>query len=145
MDEMRYDPPVPPPPGDPGPFRSEDQPRYWGSGALLTLVVVGLVVGFAVGAFAGSDPAPVAAAAPAGNVEPASAPEACLAAISTAEDIFDIAAEGFAAAQHGFEAAADFDTAGILAANGEMQTASEKIRGITSDWQQARDECRASA
>lgn len=133
MDEMRYDPPVPPPPGDPGPIRSEapaaSRPQY---GALIALLVVGLVVGFAVGG-AGPDAAPVAAAAPA----TVSVPQACLEAAHAGQRGMDLGAEGFGLAADALTALGDMDWI-------ELDRLTDKVNDLAGPISDTRDELDAA-
>ncbi len=119
--------------------------------ALVALLAVGLVAGFAVGGAAANPPAaaPATVTAPpeiqTNNIEVKVTPQSCLDALDSAETIFNYAARGFGAASRGFNAASRLDVAGIVAANNDMNAAAKLVGTETGSWKRARDACRNSA
>lgn len=71
-------------------------------------------------------------------------PQACLDAISYAEQGFDYAAQGFGYSSDAIKAVSEFDVAGIQAANAGMQDVQSKMAALNPLLQAAKADCRAA-
>lgn len=72
-------------------------------------------------------------------------PEACLRALDLADQGLTLAGEGMGHAAAGFTAISQYDAEALEDATAGMRRTTTKIRAVTPEYHQTRDECRASS
>lgn len=118
--------------------------------SIVVVLGVALMLGFMIGIGVASTAGPeTTTTTKPGTVtetrEAATVPRPCLDALGYADTGFGYAADFAAYASDGFDAAARFDVDEMNEARAGIDEVTEKINGISADWNVAKEECRAAA